>query len=77
MTIGGFDNLGKELADKSFQYEPAIQQVVDRFKGTDRMTESKYGLTQTPRLLFELVDQNRVSELAKGTDKNSLRCFES
>lgn len=75
VTIGGFDNLGKELADKSFQYDPAIQQIVDRFKGTDRVTQSKFGLTQTPRLLFELVDQNRVPELTKGTRPEQLEMF--
>lgn len=75
VTIGGFDNLGKELADKSFQYDPAIQQVVDRFKGTDRVTQSKFGLTQTPRLLFEIVDQNRVPELTKGTRPEQLEMF--
>jgi hypothetical protein len=75
VTIGGFDQLGKEDQDKNFTYDPAIQKVVDRFKGTDRVTQSQFGVTQTPRLLFELVDQNRIPELTKGTRKEQLELF--
>ncbi|MCU0712393.1 MAG: hypothetical protein MUC43_10055 [Pirellula sp.] len=76
VTIGGFDNLGKEQPDKSFQYDPAIQRVVDKFKGTDRVTQSKFGLTQTPRMLVdEVVPQNRIPELAKGTREEQLELF--
>jgi hypothetical protein len=75
VTVGSFNNLGTEKQDKTFQYDTAIQQVMERFKGTDKVTQSAYGVTQTPRLLLELVDQTKIPELTTGTRKEQLDNF--
>jgi hypothetical protein len=75
VTVGGFQNLGTERADKTFQYDTAIQQVCDRFKCTEKITRTDFGVSQTPRLLLELVDDKKIPELTTGSRAEQLEYF--
>jgi hypothetical protein len=71
VTIGSFNELGKVDAANRFVYDKGIQDIVEKFGATKKITRSQqFGTTPTPRLLLELVDQSMIPELtqAKGKD---------
>ena len=71
VTIGSFNELGQNDQRNRFVYDPNIQEVVTRFGATSQLTRTtKFGITPTPRLLLELVDQKQIPELNEGTEKS-------
>ena len=75
VTVGSFNELGREDKSNRFAYDPAIQKIVARFGATSQQTRSAYGLTQTPRLLFDLVEQKQIPEINEGNEKSKLKWF--
>jgi hypothetical protein len=63
VTVGSFDELGTADASNRFTYDSRIQEIINRFGATKKITKSQYGNTQTPTLLFDLVDQKLIPEL--------------
>jgi hypothetical protein len=63
VTIGSFNELGTVDQQNRFAYDRAIQEIVQRFGATKKVTQSHYGNTQSPTLLFDLVDQKTIPEL--------------
>ncbi len=71
VTVGSFNELGKNDQRNRFIYDPNIQEIAIRFGATSQPTRTqRYGVTPTPRLLLELVDQKQVPELNEGSDKS-------
>lgn len=68
VTIGSFDELGSLDKYNRLVFSDAIKGIIDRFGATKQVTKTMYGSTQTPRLLFELIDQNMLPELTSATD---------
>jgi hypothetical protein len=68
VTVGSFDELGSPDATNKFIHSRGIQEVVNRFGPSKKLTQSRFGITQSPTLLFDLVDQKLIPELneAKG-----------
>ena len=75
VTVGSFNELGRDDKSKGFAYDPGIQAIVARFGATSKQTRSAYGLTQTPRLLFDLVEQKQIPEINQGNEKSKLKWF--
>ena len=75
VTVGSFNELGRDDKSNRFAYDPAIQEIVARFGATSKQTRSAYGLTQTPRLLFDLVEQKQMPEINEGNEKSKLKWF--
>lgn len=75
VTVGSFNELGRDDKSNRFAYDPAIQKIVARFGATSQQTRSAYGLTQTPRLLFDLVEQKQIPEINEGNEKSKLKWF--
>ncbi len=75
VTVGSFNELGKNDQRNQFSYDQGIKDILDRFGGTSQKTRSNYGVTQTPRLLFDLVNQKQIPELNEGTEKSKLKWF--
>ena len=75
VTVGSFNELGKNDQRNNFAYDPAIQAIVARFGAAPQPTRSVYGVTQTPRLLYDLVNQKQIPELNEGDEKSKLRWF--
>lgn len=75
VTVGSFNELGRDDKSNRFAYDPAIQAIVARFGATSKQTRSAYGLTQTPRLLFDLVEQKQIPEINEGNEKTKLKWF--
>ena len=75
VTVGSFNELGKNDQRNQFTYDPDIQAIVTRFGATAKKTRSNYGITQTPCLLFDLVNQKQIPELNEGTEKSRLKWF--
>lgn len=75
VTVGSFNTLGKEDQRKNFVYDPMIQEIVNRFGGSSKVTHNNFRSTQTPRILFDLVPQNKIPELNQGDEKSKLQWF--
>ena len=76
VTIGSFSELGKVDQRNRFAYDPLIQEIITRFGATSQVTRTQqFGLTQTPRTLFDLVSQKQIPELNEGDEKSRLRWF--
>lgn len=76
VTVGSFNELGKNDQRNRFAYDPNIQQIVARFGApSQKIQATKYGMTQTPRILFDLVDQKQIPELIEGSEKSKLKWF--
>ncbi len=75
VTVGSFNELGRDDKSKGFAYDPGIQAIIARFGATSQQTRSAYGLTQTPRLLFDLVEQKQIPEINEGNEKSKLKWF--
>ena len=63
VTVGSFNELGTTNSANQFVYSDRIQEIISRFGGTKKVTRSQYGQTQSPTLLFDLVDQRTIPEL--------------
>lgn len=63
VTVGSFNELGKVDAQNKFVYETRIQEIIQRFGATNKVTHTKFGSSATPTLLFDLVDQKSLPEL--------------
>jgi hypothetical protein len=72
VTIGSFNELGKTNQANQFVRDKGIQDIVERFGATKKVTRSQYGTTQTPTLLFDLVDQKTIPELNNKKDPKAL-----
>jgi len=75
VTVGSFNALGKEDQRKNFAYEPLIQEIINRFGGSSKVNHNNFRSTQTPRILFDLVPQNKIPELNQGDEKTKLHWF--
>lgn len=75
VTVGSFNTLGKEDQRKNFTYEPLMQDIINRFSGSTQITRTKYGATLTPKILLELVPQNKIPELNQGDEKSKIQWF--
>ena len=75
VTVGSFNELGKVDQRNRFVYDQLIQEIVTRFGATSQVTRTQYGVTQTPRILFDLVNQKQIPELNEGDEKSRLRWF--
>lgn len=76
VTVGSFSELGKNDQRNRFVYDPNIQQIVARFGApSQKIQATKYGMTQTPRILFDLVDQKQIPEINEGSEKSKLKWF--
>jgi len=72
VTVGSFNDLGKTDQANQLIKDPGIQQIIERFGATKQLTRSQYGTTQTPRLLFDLIDQKQIPELNNKKDSKVL-----
>ena len=70
VTVGSFNTLGKEDQRKNFTYEPLMQDIINRFSGSSQVTRTKYGATQTPRILIDMIDAKKFPELSQGDEKS-------
>lgn len=75
ITVGSFNELGKADQRNRFVYDPLIQEIVARFGATTQVTRTQFGVSQTPRILFDLVSQKQIPELNVGDEKSRLRWF--
>ncbi|MEQ1827259.1 MAG: hypothetical protein ABL921_14985 [Pirellula sp.] len=69
VTVGSFNELGKVDQQNRFTYDPGIQEIINRFGATKQVTRTQYGSSQTPTLLFDLVDQKLIPELGTKDSK--------
>jgi hypothetical protein len=81
VTVGSFETLGTADANNQFQYSPEIQKVLAKFGPTSSTRDTaefglNYGPAVQPRLLFDVVPQNQIPELAKGSRKEQLDYFQ-
>ncbi|MCE3015451.1 MAG: hypothetical protein ACK56W_06115 [Pirellula sp.] len=72
VAVGSFNTLGTTDSKNHFVYDPAILGVVNRFAGTSEVVQSQFGTSQKPRILFDLVDRNKIPELREGDRKTQL-----
>ncbi len=75
VTIGSFNELGKVDQRNRFVYDQSIQDIATRFGATSQVTRTQFGVTQTPRILFDLVSQKVIPELNEGDEKSRLKWF--
>ncbi len=76
VTIGSFNELGKADQRNRFVYDQSIQDIALRFGATSQVTRTQqFGVTQTPRILFDLVSQKQIPELNEGDEKSRLKWF--
>lgn len=76
VCVGSFDELGKENPDGKFVYAPEILEIVKRFAGTGAQVQSKFGISEQPRLLLDdIVDSKKVPELNLSDRKAVLANF--
>lgn len=50
VTIGSFDNDGVQLPDGSFQYEPGINKILERYRGTPKASVGQAAMSYEPRM---------------------------
>jgi hypothetical protein len=62
VTIGSFNELGSVDKNNRFVYDNRIQEIINRFGATKKITQTQFGTSQTPTLLFDLVDQKTIPE---------------
>jgi hypothetical protein len=75
VAVGSFNTLGTTDSNNAFVYDPAILGVVSRFAGTGGTVKSQFGVSQKPRILFDLVEQRTIPELREGDRKTQLEYF--
>ena len=75
VAVGSFNTLGTTDSNNAFVYDPAILSVVSRFAGTGGTVKSQFGISQKPRILFDLVEQRTIPELREGDRKTQLEYF--
>ena len=75
VTVGSFNELGKNDQTNRFTYDSGIRDIAVRFGGTGQQTRTHYGVSQTPKVLFDLVDQKLIPELNEGSEKSKLKWF--
>lgn len=68
VTIGSFDELGSLDKQNRLVFSDGIKAIIERFGATKQVTKTMYGYTQTPRLLFDLINQNMLPELTSAPD---------
>ena len=72
VTVGSFDSLGETDNNNHLVFDRGIQDIIARFGATKKVTRSQYGNTQTPTLLFDLVDQKTIPPEFNTKDKKAL-----
>lgn len=76
VTVGSFNELGSQDAQRNFAYDPRIQKIVATFGASPKLVQSQYGVGQVPKLLLgDLVAQKDIPELVKAKGKEQIEIF--
>lgn len=76
VTVGSFNELGAQDAQRNFAYDPNIQKIVSTFGASPKPVQSQFGPGYSPKLLLgDLVQQKDIPELVKAKGKEQIAIF--
>lgn len=73
VTVGSFDNLGSENAQRLFIYASDIRQTIQEFGGAKEYRNTQLGPVPVPKTLLDVVHYKKIPELLVGSEAEKLK----